>query len=59
MSLSIWGFVLFFLIWIVWDVYAAVSDVQMFGLSWNIWPQVARVTIGFVILVLFMFGTLT
>ncbi len=59
MLLSIWLFVLFFLIWIGYDVYLAVSDVKVFGPSWYIWPHVARATIGFALLVLFLLGTLS
>ncbi len=58
MLVSIWMFVLFFLIWIGWDVYTAVTDVQMYGLSWNIWPNVVRALWALMMLALFVTITL-
>lgn len=58
MSVTIWLMVLFFLIWIGYDVYTAVADVQMYGLSWNITVNVVRAVWAFVMLILFMSITL-
>ena len=58
MAVTNWLFVLFFLIWIGYDVYMAVTDVQTYGRSWNIAPYVARALWACVMLILFISITL-
>ncbi len=58
MTVSAWLMVLFFLIWIGYDVYTAVTDVQMYGLSWNITVNVVRALWALGMLALFMSITL-
>jgi hypothetical protein len=50
--------VLFFLIWIGYDVYTVVTDSQVFGFSWHVVPNVARALWALTMLVLFVSITL-
>ena len=58
MLASVWLMALFFLVLIGWDIYLAVTDVQIYGLSWNIWPNVIRAIWATVMLILYMFNIL-
>lgn len=59
MSVTIWLMILFFLVWIGYDTYTVVTDVQMYGISRHVLPIALRALWGILMFILFMSITLS
>ena len=59
MAVTNWLFVLFFLIWIGYDVYTVLADIEVYGVTPAIGPTVARALWALVMLVLYVSITMT